>query len=118
MDNLLFAILPPLLMAERRQSALRDKAVEMGWPSSQVKVLDGDLGLSGTHMNKREDFKLLVAEVSMQRVGAVLALEASRLSRSCADWHRLPDPQNQETWQEPAAGKCSNAVTNVLPCVR
>lgn len=73
----------------QRQYALREKAVEMGWAPSRVKVLDGDLGLSGTQMNQREDFKLLVAEVSMQRVGAVLALEVSRLSRSCADWHRL-----------------------------
>jgi len=73
----------------QRQYALREKAVEMGWPPSQVRVLDGDLGQSGTQMNQREDFKLLVAEVSMQKVGAVLALEASRLSRSCADWHRL-----------------------------
>jgi DNA invertase Pin-like site-specific DNA recombinase len=73
----------------QRQYALREKAVEMGWPPSQVKVLDGDLGLSGTQTNQREDFKLLVAEVSMQRVGVVLALEVSRLSRSCADWHRL-----------------------------
>ena len=73
----------------QRQYALREKAVEMGWPSSQVKVLDGDLGQSGTQMSQREDFKLLVAEVSMQKVGGVFALEASRLSRSCADWHRL-----------------------------
>lgn len=73
----------------QRQYALREKAVEMGWPSSRVKVLDGDLGLSGTEMSQREDFKLLVAEVSMQKVGGVFALEASRLSRSCVDWHRL-----------------------------
>jgi DNA invertase Pin-like site-specific DNA recombinase len=73
----------------QRQYAFREKALEMGWPPSRVKVLDGDLGQSGKQMDQREDFKLLVAEVSMQRVGAVLALEASRLSRSCADWHRL-----------------------------
>jgi DNA invertase Pin-like site-specific DNA recombinase len=73
----------------QRQYALRGKAMELGWPPSRVKVLDRDLGRSGAQMNQREDFKLLVAEVSLQRVGAVLALEASRLSRSCADWHRL-----------------------------
>jgi len=73
----------------QRQYALREKAVEMGWAPSRVKVLDGDLGKSGTQMSQREDFKLLVAEVSMQKVGGVFALEASRLSRSCADWHRL-----------------------------
>jgi DNA invertase Pin-like site-specific DNA recombinase len=73
----------------QRQYALREKAEELGWPPRRIKVLDQDLGLSGAEMTRRKDFKLLVAEVSMQRVGAVLALEASRLSRSCADWHRL-----------------------------
>jgi DNA invertase Pin-like site-specific DNA recombinase len=52
-------------------------------------VLDADLGQSGTQMNNRQDFKTLVADVSLEKVGAVFALEASRLSRSCSDWHRL-----------------------------
>ena len=30
-----------------------------------------------------------MADVSLEKVGAVFALEASRLSRSCSDWHRL-----------------------------
>jgi len=72
-----------------RQYALQDKAQQMGWPSSAIKVLDGDLGISGTSSHNREDFKILVADVSMDKVGAVFALEASRLSRSCTDWHRL-----------------------------
>ena len=72
-----------------RQYALKDRALELGWPIERIKILDGDLGISGTQMNNREDFKTLVADVSMGKVGAVLALEASRLSRSEADWHRL-----------------------------
>jgi len=40
-------------------------------------------------MGNREGFKTLVAEVSLKQVGAVFALEASRLSRSNTDWHRL-----------------------------
>ena len=73
----------------QRQYALKDKALAMGWQTDQIRVLDRDLGQSGTQMNQREDFKLLVAEVSLKHVGAVFALEASRLSRSCTDWHRL-----------------------------
>lgn len=72
-----------------RQYALKDRAMELGWPVERIKILDGDLGISGTQMNNREDFKILVADVSLEKVGAVLALEASRLSRSEADWHRL-----------------------------
>ena len=73
----------------QRQYALREKAIAMGWPPSRVRVLDRDLGLSAAQADNRGDFKLLVADVSMGRVGAVFALEVSRLARSCADWHRL-----------------------------
>lgn len=73
----------------QRQYALKDRALELGWPPDQIRVLDADLGLSGTQMNNRQDFKTLVADVSLEKVGAVFALEASRLSRSCSDWHRL-----------------------------
>jgi DNA invertase Pin-like site-specific DNA recombinase len=74
-----------------RQYALQDHAQTLGWPSERIVILDGDLGLSGTQMANRPDFKRLVAEVSLQKVGAIFSLEASRLSRSCLDWHRLMD---------------------------
>ena len=73
----------------QRQYALKERALELGWPPNQIRVLDADLGISGTQMNNRQDFKTLVADVSLDKVGAVFALEASRLSRSCSDWHRL-----------------------------
>lgn len=72
-----------------RQYALKDRAESLGWRQHQIKVLDNDLGQSGANTHHREDFKTLVADVSMGKVGAVFALEASRLSRSCTDWHRL-----------------------------
>jgi DNA invertase Pin-like site-specific DNA recombinase len=72
-----------------RQYALKDKAISLGWPASSMQVLDGDLGISGATSSGRDDFKRLVAEVSLGEVGAVFALEASRLARSNVDWHRL-----------------------------
>jgi len=72
-----------------RQYALRDRAIEMQWPPSKIRILDQDLGLSGAQATSREDFKTLVADVSMGQVGAIFALEASRLARSNLDWHRL-----------------------------
>jgi len=72
-----------------RQYALREKAQELGWNQAVIHVLDHDLGISGAQMAGREDFKTLVADVSMGQVGAVFALEASRLARSNLDWHRL-----------------------------
>ena len=72
-----------------RQYALREKALELGWSESLIRILDRDLGKTGTEMARREDFKTLVADVSMGQVGAVFALEVSRLARSNLDWHRL-----------------------------
>ncbi len=72
-----------------RQYALREKALELGWSESLIRTLDRDLGKTGTEMSRREDFKTLVADVSMGQVGAVFALEVSRLARSNLDWHRL-----------------------------
>jgi DNA invertase Pin-like site-specific DNA recombinase len=72
-----------------RQYALQDKALALGWPQRSIRVLDRDLGRSGAQSAGREDFKTLVADVSMSQVGAVFALEVSRLARSNLDWHRL-----------------------------
>ena len=54
----------------QRQYALKDRALELGWPPDQIRVLDADLGQSGTQMNNRQDFKTLVADVSLEKVGA------------------------------------------------
>src|SRR5437762_2459849 len=64
-----------------RQYALRTMALELGWSESAIRTLDRDLGMTGTEMTRREDFKTLVADVSMGQVGAVFALEVSRLAR-------------------------------------
>jgi DNA invertase Pin-like site-specific DNA recombinase len=72
-----------------RQYALREKALALGWSEDMIRILDRDLGISGAQMRGRKDFQMLVADVSMRKVGAVFALEASRLSRSNTDWYRL-----------------------------
>ena len=75
--------------SSERQYALQELARNLGWPIARIVVLDGDLGKSGTSTTDRDDFKSLVADVSLGKAGAVLAIEASRLARSNADWHRL-----------------------------
>src|SRR5947209_15056278 len=74
-----------------RQYALRQRALELGWPEQSVLVVDGDTGRSGSSTAGRIGFKELVAEVGLGHVGLVLALEVSRLARSSADWHQLLD---------------------------
>jgi len=73
----------------RRQYALRERAVAMGWPIERVVVIDSDLGKSGASSVDREGFQRLVGEVGMGRAGIVLGLEVSRLARNSTDWHRL-----------------------------
>ena len=72
-----------------RQYNLKSKAESLGWKGDQIRILDRDLGQSGSAATNREDFKALVGEVAMGRVGAIFSLEASRLARSNQDWHRL-----------------------------
>lgn len=73
----------------RRQYALRERAVALGWPVERVHVVDTDLGKSGASAADREGFQKLVGEVGMGRAGIVLGLEVSRLARNSTDWHRL-----------------------------
>jgi len=49
--------------------ALRTMALELGWSESAIRMLDRDLGMTGTEMTRREDFKTLVADVSMGQSG-------------------------------------------------
>ena len=72
----------------KRQYALRDRAVVMGWPREGVVVIDDDLGQSGASSD-RDGFKRLVADVGMGSAGIVMGLEVSRLARNSSDWHRL-----------------------------
>jgi DNA invertase Pin-like site-specific DNA recombinase len=72
----------------KRQYALRERAVALGWQPEQVVVIDSDLGQSGADSD-RVGFQRLVAAVGMGEVGVVLGLEVSRLARNSSDWHRL-----------------------------
>ena len=72
-----------------RQYALRQRAVQLGWPSEQIMVIDSDQGQSGASSTGREGFQRLVADVGLGKAGIVLGLEVSRLARNNADWHRL-----------------------------
>ncbi len=73
----------------KRQYALRQRAIALGWPVDLIVVIDSDLGESGASTNGREGFKRMVAEVGMGRAGIVMGLEVSRLARNSSDWHRL-----------------------------
>jgi len=74
-----------------RQYALVERAVALGWPRDSVRVIDADLGISGSRGTVRSGFAELTSMVALGQVGIVLALEVSRLARSNTDWYRLLD---------------------------
>ncbi|NSW92883.1 MAG: recombinase family protein [Firmicutes bacterium] len=73
----------------KRQYALKQQAVSLGWTLESIITIDSDLGQSGVTTAERTGFQKLVAEVGMGHAGIVIGLEVSRLSRSSTDWSRL-----------------------------
>jgi DNA invertase Pin-like site-specific DNA recombinase len=72
--------------SQRRQYGLADRAKQLGWAT--VEIIDDDLGRSGGGI-ARPGFERLLAAICEARVGAVFAIEASRLARNGRDWHTL-----------------------------
>lgn len=72
-----------------RQYALADRARALGWSEHAVEVVDDDLGHSGATTEHRSGFQRLAEAVAHGDVGAILAIEVSRLARSSQDWQRL-----------------------------
>ena len=60
-------------------------------------MIDEDLGQSGKSVERREGFQRL-EDIAQGRVGAIFALEVSRLARSSADWHRCSSCAAWPTW--------------------
>jgi DNA invertase Pin-like site-specific DNA recombinase len=72
--------------SRRRQYGLADRAKQLGWATAEI--VDDDLGRSGGGIT-RPGFERLLAAICEGRVGAVFAIEASRLARNGRDWHTL-----------------------------
>jgi len=73
----------------QRQYDLSDRARALGF--QRVVVIDDDQGKTGSGLVDRPGFTTLLAAVCGGEVGAVFALEASRLARNNRDWHHLID---------------------------
>ena len=75
--------------SKQRQYALAERAVSLGWAGEAVQIVDEDQGKSGSSTQGRDGFARLANDVAHGKVGAVFALEVSRLARSSQDWQRL-----------------------------
>ena len=67
------------------------RAVALGWQDEQVVLIDEDLGQSAARCAQRSGFDKLIGEVAVGRVGLVLSLEVSRISRTNRSWYHLLD---------------------------
>lgn len=63
------------------QRRLRERIQQWGWPEDRIRVLDGDLGKSGTSTVGRDDFAWLVSEVTLNHIGLVAGFQINRLAR-------------------------------------
>lgn len=74
-----------------RQYKLTERALRLGWPQPQVKIVDEDFAHSGSGTSDRHGFAMMTAEVALGHVGLILSIEVSRVARNNADWYRLLD---------------------------
>jgi len=74
-----------------RQYKLKDRAIELGWPIQQIRVIDQDLAQSGSSSSHRKGFGEMISEVALGKVGLILSIEVSRVARNNSDWYRLLD---------------------------
>lgn len=74
-----------------RQYKLTERALRLGWPEPQIKVVDEDLARSGSGTSDRPGFATMTTEVALGHVGLILSIEVSRVARNNADWYRLLD---------------------------
>ena len=74
-----------------QQYELVKRALELGWRRDQVRFYDADLGTTATLPGHREEFGQLAADVGMRRIGIVIGLDVTRMSRNNSDWYRLLD---------------------------
>ncbi len=79
------------LESQRRQRALVERAVQLGWKPERVQVLDEDLGRSGARAQRRSGFERLLSAVALGEVGIIFSLEVSRISRDNRNWYHLLD---------------------------
>jgi DNA invertase Pin-like site-specific DNA recombinase len=75
----------------RLQYALRELALEYGWPAEAVEVIDSDLGRTGRTTEGRPGFLKMVQQVSLGHVGIIFAFDVTRFARNCSDWYQLLD---------------------------
>ncbi|MCK6552701.1 recombinase family protein, partial [Myxococcota bacterium] len=77
------------LESQRRQYDLAERAKALGF--ADVRVIDDDLGRSGSGSTDRPGFTRMLSLLCSASVGAIFVVEASRIARNARDWHTVVD---------------------------
>jgi DNA invertase Pin-like site-specific DNA recombinase len=75
----------------RLQYALKQRALNLGWQTDNIAIIDADLGITGAFAQGRAGYQDIVSQVTQGQVGIILSYEVQRLSRNCSDWYPLLD---------------------------
>jgi DNA invertase Pin-like site-specific DNA recombinase len=68
---------------------MSERVMQLGWPTSQIRVLGDDTGNSGSSLHGREDDQHMMEAVVTLKAGLICASELSRLIRDNQDWNQL-----------------------------
>src|SRR6516162_5670551 len=77
--------------SRRLQYALRQRALECGWPADAIEVIDADQSRTARTTQGREGFKEIVARVTLGQVGIIFSYDVTRMARNCTDWYQVLD---------------------------
>jgi len=73
----------------RRQRGMVERVKDLGWPTTQIKLLGGDTGQSGSTLHGRDDYQVMLNGILSGSAGLIAARELSRLTRDNQDWNHL-----------------------------
>jgi DNA invertase Pin-like site-specific DNA recombinase len=75
-------------LSQEVQRNLKNRALSLGWPEQNIKLIDEDLGSSATEAGIRSGFQYIVQNVCQDIAGALFFQYASRLARNGKEWYQ------------------------------
>jgi DNA invertase Pin-like site-specific DNA recombinase len=66
-----------------------ETALKYGWPRSSIKIVEQDLGKSGSTTRNRQGWHEMFEAIAADKLGAIIVVDISRLSRDLSDFEKL-----------------------------
>ena len=73
----------------KRQYALRERAIALGWPAERIIVIDCDQGQSGHRRQIARAFRDSFPRLGWAGQASYWDWRCLACARNCSDWHRL-----------------------------